>query len=853
MNHNMRRSLDAIPRVVLLVLLLLTAFPVPAHAALDVHFERVRESPVDVTFRVTITGDTGDLPARIEFTGMTAEARVIEVKEITEVPYDVDIPIYGERETTIDDIPPEDLSPGAMDFIQNTKPPPTVPGKDGKIPATETAARLALASAKIAAEINAALARLSPLVTDVVDYRTEARIRVDKTPVARFTNGITKEFTPAVAGTRVFEVAVNTGKAVRTTQSGAFSGYGSKGVLVLDIAGNKYFDMSHSSWWDSDWHYRNVLSFKADNITANLTNYPVRVVFSAANFDFAKAAADGADVRFVDKDDTTPLPYEFEVWNAAAQTGVAWVTVPQIDAASSYSDYIYIYYGNAGATDDQDADAVWASTGAQAVWHFGSVGNNGTSIYDSTSNANTATSSNTTWSSGGQIFNGTDSFISGGTGASLNITGDLSLVIWQYRTSALGTYRTLLSKGQVSVHVPYGLQATNTNKWRFFQNVGDTGHTLDSTSSSVIGTWRQLAVTRISSLASIYIGEALDSSGNLSAAPSNAAQALIIGARDLGLTQNYGGTIKELQIYNRGLSPSEALASNLNLTDGLVYYNGTDPPPTMVTNAAVGVAMTKDGVTSGYLSGNVTDLGGAPSDNVSFQYGENISYGSETASVVVTSIGSYNATMPAALVPGQTYHYRAKGVNVDGTGYGEDQVFTFTPPTIATLPATAVSWVTSNTATLNANLSSLGVATGAYCYCQWGYASGSYPYSTSSTAFTGTGNLTATITGFTQGEVIYFRAVARVGAVQTYGSERSFATPRQVDNYPGTPQILGAIPIILFIGLITGSGIFGFLSVKGTYSMQTRLVLFAVSMVFIAVAILAFGITLDAVDALLGR
>jgi len=65
--------------------------------------------------------------------------------------------------------------------------------------------------------------------------------------------------------------------------------------------------------------------------------------------------------------DGTALSYEIEKWDETA-TSYVWVKVPQIDINSN-TDYIYMYYGNTGASDVQNVNGVWNSD-YTAVWHF---------------------------------------------------------------------------------------------------------------------------------------------------------------------------------------------------------------------------------------------------------------------------------------------------------------------------------------------------------------------------------------------------------------------------------------------------------------------------------------------------
>lgn len=148
-----------------------------------------------------------------------------------------------------------------------------------------------------------------------------------------------------------------------TLTATAISGSGTAGLVQL--AGTPPAD----SWLGSGWLYRKQLSLQNSTGQA-LTNFPLAVVLNSTNFDFTKAKTDGSDIRFTDSNGSTLLSYEIEHWDNVAQIATLWVKVPQIDVIGfPFADYIYIYYGNSGASDAQNVTDVW-SNGYAAVWHM---------------------------------------------------------------------------------------------------------------------------------------------------------------------------------------------------------------------------------------------------------------------------------------------------------------------------------------------------------------------------------------------------------------------------------------------------------------------------------------------------
>jgi hypothetical protein len=95
-----------------------------------------------------------------------------------------------------------------------------------------------------------------------------------------------------------------------------------------------------------------------------------------------------------------------------------------------------------------------------------------------------------------------------------------------------------------------------------------------------------------------------------------------------------------------------------------------------------------------------------------------------------------------------------------------------TPPTIATLPATAI---TSSTATLNGNITSMGVAANTRAYFQYGYGI-DYGQTTPQVTKSATGAFSAPITGLVPSATVHYRAISNWNGVLTYGNDVVFQT-----------------------------------------------------------------------------
>ncbi len=129
-----------------------------------------------------------------------------------------------------------------------------------------------------------------------------------------------------------------------------------------------------NAWWNEDWPYRKAMSFQPEvaQQAASLSgDLLVLVRLHHGNFNFfLDTLADGADIRFVAADDTTPLKFHIETYDPVAGIGLIWVRVPRpgnVDAS------IWMYYGNPDAVSASDPAATY-STEYGLVMHFDELG-----------------------------------------------------------------------------------------------------------------------------------------------------------------------------------------------------------------------------------------------------------------------------------------------------------------------------------------------------------------------------------------------------------------------------------------------------------------------------------------------
>jgi hypothetical protein len=178
------------------------------------------------------------------------------------------------------------------------------------------------------------------------------------------------------------------------------------------IVGAPYRSGTNGDWWNDNWLNRKKLTFDNSDQTKPLSNFPVLINLSSENFDYAKANLNASDLRFIDSDGTTELKYHIEDWDPSGYSYI-WVNITEIKESPSI-DYIWMYYNNSAASDNQDITGTYDET-FSGVWHLNETGID--TRFDSTKNYNNGTPNNYEGDEAttGKI-DGADEFENGGTG-----------------------------------------------------------------------------------------------------------------------------------------------------------------------------------------------------------------------------------------------------------------------------------------------------------------------------------------------------------------------------------------------------------------------------------------------------
>lgn len=271
-------------------------------------------------------------------------------------------------------------------------------------------------------------------------------------------------------------------------------------------------------------------------------------------------------------------------------------------------------------------------------------------------------------------------------------------------------------------------------------------------------------------------------------------ESLKIGASQAVVANNWSGIISEVRMINVARDAQWIKADNLNFTNTLTSYGSEITLPAASTLTGI-ATMDKDGLTSANLTGNLTSLGGDAVNSGWFEYGLTTSYGNTTANTSYNTTGNKTAIV-SGLTVNQTYHFRFVSQGTMGTVYGSDGNFTFTMPTITTLPGR----LSGAAAILNGNIGSMGAANSTYIRFNWGYDTNLGTYTANQT-FLAAGNATHSLNPFNQLNPVLYRVEAVCGNVTVSSSIYTINRSTAMD-FINMIETLAAVGVLF--GLVRG-------------------------------------------------
>lgn len=108
------------------------------------------------------------------------------------------------------------------------------------------------------------------------------------------------------------------------------------------------------SWNNETFSHRIKINFTSSYITEN-TYLPVLLNLNSSNFNFSQIQSNGNDIRIIDSDDLTELPYEID-YLEYPNTLIIWFSKY---LNTSDENFVYLYFGNIAAENGENKSGVW--------------------------------------------------------------------------------------------------------------------------------------------------------------------------------------------------------------------------------------------------------------------------------------------------------------------------------------------------------------------------------------------------------------------------------------------------------------------------------------------------------------
>ena len=236
----------------------------------------------------------------------------------------------------------------------------------------------------------------------------------------------------------------------------------------------------------SEWTYHKLLYLNTSStgaeISETVTAFPVLIRLTNDNFNFRQSSGRGKDIRFTKADNTTPLPYEIDVWDSANGYAALWVKLDTIYPHST-QQFFRMHWGHTGSStiDLSNSSAVFDTlAGFVGVWHMNLAQNyiltDATAHhYNATPKGFVKTIATNAIAGNTQQFDGftTHFELEHTSNSALNfpLNGTYTISAWVYTDSLNNAYHTIFSKGNMQ----YALQINKNNIVEFFEFQANIG------------------------------------------------------------------------------------------------------------------------------------------------------------------------------------------------------------------------------------------------------------------------------------------------------------------------------------------------------------------------------------------
>lgn len=388
------------------------------------------------------------------------------------------------------------------------------------------------------------------------------------------------------------------------------------------------FVASEEPWYDSNWGYRKQVNILDAQVDCSDEFYEFPIFVGATDTDVQSKALSNIDDIFFTNKFGTKISHEIESYNSSTGELNVWVEIPHL-----YCDRntpIYMYYGNSGASNQEDVAGTW-SNGFEVVHHFEESTTGATDFQDSTTNGvdsndvsftGTADPDASTIANGGVYFDGTDDYIDIGDDDALDPSGDATFDVW-INLDDIADSRTIFKHENSISASPYEswkMRIDNTGQFDFFwYNTSGSFYSAGSAVGAVsTSTWHKVTgvVDGNSLLPYVDADDTGWSTGTKSGSILNGARDLFVGRNASNGHQPLIGYIDEFRVVSAARSKEWLTTEYNNLMNTFLSFgseealNSTPSVTSVSLNGGSNISLTEDTTTTVTITAQVSDVDG---------------------------------------------------------------------------------------------------------------------------------------------------------------------------------------------------------------------------------------------------
>ncbi len=332
------------------------------------------------------------------------------------------------------------------------------------------------------------------------------------------------------------------------------------------------------SWYNGSWLYRKELNVQDAQVNCTDEFYEFPIFLAETDTDLQlNALASGNDIFFTNKFGAK-LSHEIESYNSTTGEIAVWVEVPHLYCDNNTP--LYMYYGNAGASNQEDVAGTW-SNGFVFVHHLEETTSGATDFIDSTLNGlnssnvvfNGSASANVNGIANGAVFmDGTDR-IDLSDNALLDPPNDMTVDIW-VNFNTIGSESVLFKKSHNVSPPPFEswkMRVNNSDSeldFIWYDSSGNYNVASSATSSVTTGAWNKLTgVVSGNNLTAFVNGSSAGGTPDTKSGTTFNSSSTLYFGHNGGGTNSVNGYIDEIRLLNVARSENWLTTEYNNLID----------------------------------------------------------------------------------------------------------------------------------------------------------------------------------------------------------------------------------------------------------------------------------------------